>query len=391
MSNAKVTYEFSGELGKRISKVFDDRLKTKRLVSFVSNWIDAHNEILLDKGMRVRPMFKPSDDEFLMEIAGLTRKDYEEHISRNSALNPKWKLANPVYISPLLILREVTRRKDKQLIDLFSTFLAIRLYSNLHNKYFTFEARSEVMDYTVNSLSNKFDLKKQGSLLAALRKQSSVNHIKYEKDLIKTDDENIASYIINLHTRLNSFVQYFFNEFKNVWESGQYMNTVNEDELGDASYGIERVSDSTEIVKASSAFSIWFISGNMNEDFIKFAANEANQPVNNIRNILDTIKRKDSDLVELMVNSLFALYVDHTSDSKFKGICSNKWIPFVLSRFNKTNTEDKSVLVLKRNMDVILNKYSQKFVSTHREATRSSYRKAILLYFALGIQAQRCR
>ena len=47
-------------------------------------------------------------------------------------------------------------------------YLALSMYPSLFSKYFKFKPNENIMEYTINNLSDKYKIKKTGTLLSAL-------------------------------------------------------------------------------------------------------------------------------------------------------------------------------------------------------------------------------
>ena len=119
-------------------------------------------------------------------------------------------------------------------------YLAVNFYSSLHRKYFpTGSAKAQVMNYTIENLTLKFDIKRLGSLKKVLIKIGENLHTSQVKNLMSDDDNLIIKYPTDMRSRLNSMVKRVRNEFEKNYKSGKYINTDNgEIDMGDGETSI---------------------------------------------------------------------------------------------------------------------------------------------------------
>jgi len=370
--------------------------KEKHLVKLFMRYSDQNSEILYDSGMTVRPMFHPSLDEEIVSAIGLSLDDCEEFINtcpsiRGTSRREK-SFDKPIYHALLTSVVYFLKRKKEREAILMNLFLALRFYSSLHRKYFPHGVKKEIMDYTVSNLTNKFDIKAQGNLIKALDKMAINNLNTYrDKYLGELDDEKFMLYMESLRTRCNSLVQNISDEYYTNWKAGNYMNTDRgEFTTSDGeSIQIERTNASSTVVQAASAFSIWFNSSSVDLKLVDTVAKQTETAPSTIRHVLEKIKEKDNQAIPIISENLFALLLEEQGKT-MNSICSRFWVPFAISQFSKTNTENILIINIRKILNSLLEKYSVKFAGTRREATRMNYRRALLLYFALLIQRHRC-
>ena len=56
------------------------------------------------------------------------------------------------------------RNKNTDLANYALMYLALSMYPSLHYKYFPFEPNPQIMDYTINNLSNRYKIKQLGTI-----------------------------------------------------------------------------------------------------------------------------------------------------------------------------------------------------------------------------------
>jgi hypothetical protein len=299
----------------------------------------------------------------------------------------------PNYTRFLLAIRYYTIKEDKQMLAMLLLYTSLKMYSNLYIKYWTFgTAMPQVMAYTVNNLSIKFDLKRLGSLQLVLNKVSENNHENYLTAIKSNDDTLIFSYVEGLRTRLNAFVKNIYSEFKNNYQQGNYLNVEKTSALNkedNAEFEVERDTVSNKIAKASEGFGLYFINTNFSFTAMRLIKTfEEVVSENIIREMISYMKDDNSGRIEKFASSLFDLIVsdENNKTHDLDVICNSKFIIYALTVFNKTNTNDSRFVTIKETIKYFSGMAKKNF----NDRSELRYRKAILIYIAYMIQQYRC-
>jgi hypothetical protein len=65
----------------------------------------------------------------------------------------------------------------------------------------------QVMAYTIENLTLKYDIKRLGSLFKALDKLAENSHVNQMENITSQDDEKIILYAIDMRSRINHMVK----------------------------------------------------------------------------------------------------------------------------------------------------------------------------------------
>jgi hypothetical protein len=360
--------------------------ESAKLMKLITNYIDGHSEVLFDIGPIQRLYFSEEKDrDPLFDMVNIERKELKAVIDVCPALNKEWKIvANEFNIIMALMIREFAKKRKKRELEYCISYLTCSLYSSSQFKYFRYEPNRNIMEYTINNLSNKYLIKQLGSLYKALHATALKSHETYTKDLVRGNDKDIIQYIANLRTRLDNLIQNIAKQFYDNHEKGNYLNQEadNYDEenfylTDNISFTINRMADKTLLQ---------ILTRGVNQDLAKRAASLNNVSVNAVRTALnDLIMKKDEELKELLVLILQLYLMDGTH--KPESVGSVRFLTFCLELYAKNNTTDKSILRIKELLDEWLNECSVQYKKTERVATLSAYRKSIFTYFVFLINA----
>ncbi len=192
------------------------RRTQKTLEESIQRYFDSNAAILSDTGLFNKPIFTiAKDQQVIYDAIGLTAAEITVAIDRSNAIENSWKVfTNSFYIACTLIIRYYVEKKQQGTTRACYMYLTINFYSSIYRNFFRINlADRSIMDYTINNLSNKYDIKRLGSLHAALSKLASNNHKNNVASLFKDNDKDFMRYRTDLRTRVLAFVRRIANEF----------------------------------------------------------------------------------------------------------------------------------------------------------------------------------
>ena len=385
------------ELEPFIKKGLGNLSNSKILEDHIKDYFGKNSSILAEASIAEKPGFSiGSDQDVMFKCMGVTRAQVADVLKRttNSDVHKGWAVWNgEQYLAFSMAVRYYAKVKNEKMVELVSLYLGMLFYNSLHRKYFSkFPPKKEVMDYTISTMSNKYDIKRIGSLFGALRKIVQNNHDNALSRLLLTSDDDIMIYQRDLRTRINGFIKSISNAYYTNYENGNYLNVDKDTGLdGEGEeYKKERNSDAGLIYTASESFEIWFMTNRLNERVLRIAASLSSEiSSSKLGSILNGIKGDTTGRLRGIVTGLLDYLAEDQQDSSLKAIHSREFSIFCMRVLSKSNSKNENVLRVKINTDSLLEDYCDVFKKTKREATRISYRKAFITYLALALQVQR--
>jgi hypothetical protein len=239
------------------------------------------------------------------------------------------------------------------------------------------------MDYTINNLSNKYDIKKCGNLFKALFKLASVCNNTYKDYFTLFSDRHIIEYIMNLRTRINNFVKEIKDAYQKNKESGKYLNYDQESKTQDNYYETDNAS--FVIDRLSSKVTNYVTTNGVDVKTSDLAAQLCDVSRSAIRDALEKILKTENSEIKELVSILLQQYLVEEK-CPVEGIGSKNFITICLKIYGKSNTNDKNVIRLKEILDKWLQMNCERYQKTERAATKNNLRKAIYMYFVLITQ-----
>jgi hypothetical protein len=260
------------------------------------------------------------------------------------------------------------------------------MYPSLHSKYFKYGVNPQIMDYTINNMSKKFKIKNLGTIWNTLLDTAMVCDKTYTKNIIRANDKDITDYIESLKTRLNALLKKIKSEFTKNYNDKNLLGIEKDNEDSENfsraesnSYIIERLANSIALKLSINGpdMKIVQISAKLNA----VAVNDMRSAVNNL--ISD---KENAREIRKVISDILSIYLSFDSNSSIE-IHSNKFILECLRIYKKSNTTNKSIIEIKKMLDIWLRRYSDRYKKSNRVATLNSFRKALYTFFVFTIQS----
>lgn len=377
-----------------VNKSLSNSSQMSKYKAMVSRFINKRSKDLYDTCPCSRILYGLDDEQDFFKSLNINKKDVENAIAKTyyakiANFNPR-AAKNPQIIVSLCIVRYFFLKNDKKNLDLACVYLSFSgsMYPSAHYGSFPVVEPSEyryVMEYVINNeLSNKYDIKREGSVIGAIRSVNST-WINSYKDLFKSfEDDDIVYLIQQLHGRIKSFIQNIAEMYYKAYENRDALSFESDNIGGDDLVGDYRVvdNDSMKIEKLVEK-SMTFINTN-GVDFktIKMVADQNVKPIE-VQLIIETIDN-DQECIPLIKELIRIMITQYMIDGKNRDITSVEFISFSLTP--KPNSKNKDILRQKEIIEILLNKGTPNYRKRkNRPETKSSYHKALLGYYAIII------
>jgi hypothetical protein len=370
-----------------IEKKFSSSSTIDKYKKLISRYIQERRESLYDSAPCDRIPFTRREIDELLSIVELTDEFIAGLIKETYYANKDWETASITDSTSLIMMCIIRffkfKKKDDKLYELSIIFLACRMYPSIHYNSFKIEPNKNrhVMDYVVNKmLTEKYDLKTEGTVIGVLKSRGLVCFTTYEKMLKDFQDDDIVYILQQMRTRIGGFVVNIAKLFYDAYDNELYM-TYDGDSFEVDSY---HISDSN--TKAAGRLIEKTINSlnsiGMDYNLILTCSGEKIK-TNEFKNIMSGIisNRSNNGLIKELVT---LIVVDYYANSKTPDCTSLNFLSYTLA--TKSNTKNDAVIRIKEILISLIETNSAKFRQTSREGTRNEYIKATLKYFTLFIQ-----
>lgn len=360
----------------------------KDFMNSVAKYLDTNMNKLSSSGPVYRTLFTEADKNVVFQCTGTSPELVNKAIKESTYIKNHWKnIASPFNVICALIITYAKRNKNTDLANYALMYLALSMYPSLHYKYFPFEPNPQIMDYTINNLSNRYKIKQLGTIWNALLDTAVICDKTYTNNMIRATDKDITDYIEALKTRLNALLKKIKNEFTKNYKDKNIIGTEIDNENPDSGTYSKAESNSYIIDRLANSISLKLTMNGPDMKIIEISAKISDISVNDLRTTVQGMLSDKENIKE--IRSAFALILTlflTTGNNVITDIRSNKFVLECMQIYKRSNTSDKNIILLKEYLDRWLAKYSTRYKASNRLATLLNFRKALYTFFVFTIQ-----
>jgi hypothetical protein len=381
----------------KISTSLNSPANVRKIQEFFSNVKgNSTNFEALSMSVPYKSLFiHHKDEQKYFETIGMSGQEIlrvintSPHIPKDSWFTVK----NPMYMSLLLVAIYFKNKKNEQIFKAVMQLWSIYMYKNVKSKYFnprkTGENALHCMNYTINRLSYKNDLKKYKNIEETINKKTEMfikNWFEERKKDVtgKVTDEILCNMINDNHRRYDTLFKNFYSEFKKDLDTGNYLNVDQDIDTEDEYIESDNVSFMVEknTQKVMNKFILTtYPNGKIME---QVCSREPGCSINNLRNMLNYIYSDNEKEFEKIVRVVIQIYLFEYK----KKVDDLKTFDFELtmkSHYKKQSIDDKNLNELKKSIDNIVDKSGLTKKIT-RAATLNDCKRGLFLYIIIYIR-----
>lgn len=219
-----------------VAKALDTNSK-KYLAHIHKFMTDRHSE-LFNVAPYDRIIYNKKDSDALFKAIGIEEKEILELLKDtfywNMDIRPKC-IKEPYVIMLFCCIRYflLKKEKDNKNAELSTIYLCFtgKFYASLHSHFFKYLPNKAIMEYVVNNmLSNKFDLKKEGTIFGVIAKMSKTWLETYSSNISNNpSDDDIKLLVQQLRDRESSFLRNILNLYIEASQNKYYLNYETDD------------------------------------------------------------------------------------------------------------------------------------------------------------------
>lgn len=389
MAEKKITTVLKDKIYPKVNTALSKNGVIPKYKKNIQKYFNAKHDEIYNVAPYSRILFGQNEIDDFFQSVSLNEQDIENDLHDtyywNMNFNPR-AAKDPLTVTMMMIIRYFIIKKDNMNAELSAIYLAFtgKFYASVHYSSFPKVQPIEykhIMDYVVNEmLTQKFDLKREGTVFGAVRSLCKTWLETYWDNFIDGDDQDLALLIQQLHGRLKSFMSNIASLYYEAYEKNLYIS-YDSDNYSEDNY---RIAD-TDSLKAERCVENTMLVVNSNNIDIKLCkiASDKNVKINEVQSILESIQ-SDKDNIPIIKELLRIIVCEYFRESKEKDVTSLDFINKTITP--KPNTKNPNIIRQKEIIENWLNENSPNYRKRkNREATASSYYKSILKYYALLI------
>ena len=387
-SSDSLTYIIKDELYPKIDAVLSTDQGKRNFNNIIGRYVSRNNDKLTTSGPQYLIPFTMKDKQEYFDLFSISDTEVAALVDKiTKQVNDKanWRLFknNPIFFIFYCCIRYATLSKDTKLLNSALIAMALSVYPSIFAKYFRYEPNPNIMQYTIDTLSNRFIIKKSNHIFGTLTYSIQSSWKFHEKDFSRGADQDVIRFIQRIRNDQNSLLKKIANAYQTNYKKGLFVTT--QVDAYDDNINVDNVNNTNKVETLSNKIVLSMLTNGVDLRIADFASNAAQVSKLDLRNYISLIiNEKESETMKEFISSILFLYL-YTDSHEPDEIRSKEFIGYALQLFKKTNSKDKNVTNIKTTLDKwgtssgIYRKFS-------RSATRVDYTKAIFMYFILSIQ-----
>lgn len=367
-----------------VEKVFSDKANIKKFENIIASFIDRNHESLSAIGPTKIILFTDYEKNFIYELIGVTPKQVKDAKNKSKDIkNEGRNMADPFKCLMTMIVRYFSLKGMAETTRLAVFYVGCALYPSLFTKYWRYPPNEQVMEYTINNLSNKYKIKQLGNLMAALDDLAYGAYALHKEKIEAGLDTGVVLFILSIQARMNSFLKQISNEWYKNYQSGKYLES--EFESTDDDNFREAESSMHVINQIVDKISLKLVIEGPPMKIVTLAAKNNQVSVNELRNYLNLMIVNDNiDEIKKVIESILVLFL-YDEHNTSRDINSDKFLIYCLDTYKRSNTTNKNIVEIKEILDTWLDRLDI-YKKTQRTATINSFRRALYMFFVMTIQ-----
>ena len=373
------------ELYPLVKSKLDNKNIERKFISNIAQFFNAKSTQINDIAPYTNIYFNQSDLDKLFKSIDITEKEVIDILSKcwfwDQDIRPKCTKEPYVEILMCAIRYYIISNNIKytEMITIYLLFSG-KFYASIYSSLWRFPVNSSIMDYVINNnLSDKYDLKKEGTVFKAIKKLANTYLDKYSKNIASRDhsDNDFKNNIQQLRDREKSFLGNIFTSYIEAAESKSYLN-YETDNLDPDKF---RITDN-DSAKASriteSAIGI-LTTQKVSREYCN-NAHDSRVKSEQVQSILENIILSDKKNIPQLKRFINIMICDFMSGNPGVPVNSAAFLSYAITA--KPNTKNDLVIEMKTT---ILSWLEQDAVYRKRSATKAtaiSYYRSIVCYLA---------
>jgi len=352
--------------------------------------------------------FFPKDQTQISQIFGIDLNEFKYEIYKSKSIDTSHRVATDPYniltIWLLYLINNSTlpaKLKYDTMISLCK-LLQYKFFTSLTNHYFRYRANEEVMHYTINNLSGKYDIKKPDTptwKLVIEKRSADIlakNSIHY-KTLKTFSPDNAVFYVItDTQTKIRSTLKNIYAEYKYNLEHGKRLAEYGIVEEVDGEKLIRAILESFDVVIDNVANSALNVSKFIDHDSIKLVVKmNSNLREDMLRDILIKFsematyqhRKHEEMLIENKLLKGYKILISHIIQKTYrrcmiKGVNLNSKLAILETAKNlytNSRINDEDILNIKTSVEYFVNNN----MHLKREQTLTALKIGFILYILL--------
>ena len=374
-------------------KSFQDKFISNynKIYDYIVDFISKNGEALGSRNPGKYVFFTKADYNNFLDAVGCSEADVKAIINASPHIQKTWKIAtNPLNMVMCVLvffyysLRDNYKNMQYPPHKFVNLMFALRFYSSLQQRQFKYEVNEEVMEYTIENLSKKYNLTKVNSMFELISYYADSNIITWQdaKKMDQTTDKVLVDYMNKLNVRLSSFIKNVAKEYyKNHEDSKRIMEENQEIEYDEGKSQLKvQTNISTDISLVSRAVLQGFRTNPVDVNLLNIACKHTRASFTEMHAIMNTMKLSDDQNLEELIVNMLSYYLI-SEKMPVSAIKNEEFLKKMVIAYGVSHTNDQYIIKIKEILDLLMEKHSEFYTKTNRASTKVEMRAATYRYF----------
>lgn len=375
---------------KKVEDVLSQPAGDRKYRSIINEYIDRNIDRLMTSGPVYLIAFGDQDQKNYYDLFNIDPTNIIQSMKtvvKATGVNSEFKYLtqNPYLVMFYFCLRYFTLKEDEKGINTTISIYVLAVYWSIFTKFFPKGVNQPVMQYTIDNLTDKFLIKKYGSIFRVLV-ESCRRSYTFHKNRFKTgNDSDVVAWIQRIRNDQNSMIKKIANEYMKNYKSGNAASTMNDMYDNDTPI-VDDVENATTVVQiATQKVTPQIITAGIDLVFAEAAAKMTRVSISNLRSCLVQIMtQKNLPVLATLIESTLFMFL-YDGRKNMKDVKSQYFLAWANSLFKKTNSNDQNLA----RINHILDQWAEETGLDKKvkvSGTRVAYKKAMFLYITFSIQ-----
>lgn len=374
--------------------------KSAQFVKFVQRFRDTNINKLETPYPVDYPIWRPDCERIVYETLGIDSEDLYK-ITSNIELPNDYKdkylqkgnsrTVMLIQFALFMLYRYYLLHKKQKEMDVCKYFIAYFFYFSLFSKYFKYKPNAEVMNYTINSMSFKNQIKQTGSVSRWIYGMADASCKKYEVLIQRGADRDYYKTIRRTHTKFNDAMKNLFDNYNKDYKNRKTIFVSNT--FGEEGEILDQSSLGSDIIQLADKYTTRFFENPNSEEVIAYVCDKSQKggyiPERDLRNTIFNIAddQANQDDVRKFYQSIFYLFFNNNSNVKYElsDVTTMKFMHEMQKMYKAGNSINQNRIIISNIIDKWLKVGSSTYRATNREATKSIFKRSIFDYFIVKV------
>ena len=375
------------QLYPKVEKTLKDKDVLKTFKKNLDEYLGRNADVYFDAGPGKRPIYADSEISEFISLIGLTANEITSTIKSSTGVKSSWFMLKPYNVATALSVRYFLMTKNPEYQKMSVGYLVIALYPPLHYRYFRHGVNDACMQYTLNNISNKFNIKKSDNLWSTLLNLGIMAMELHTDELLEGKDIAYVNYIQDVQTRMNNTLKNIANVYYDNHDNQRFLK-LEKESFEDETY-YEADSNSYAVERITNKVLTHMLMHGPDMKLVEVAAKANKVSIAEMRNFASTIiVEQNMDDIRAVIESILFLFLFNDDDTNLHSaqqIKTNDFMTYCLQIYKRSNTTNKNIVRIKNILDKWLDQLGLT-QRTSRTATMISFRKALFMFFVMEIQ-----